>query len=279
MLKDYIRLECECNMDKQEKTNRRQTKKEGNPKAKSSGSATKASAGKKTSAIQAVRLRNGFYRDSYRFLLIILLGLMILTGIMVAMVIYLQTHKPLPKFFAANMQGGLAELVPLSKPKLSDAEVINWAARAAVATWSINYVEYRRQLEETKNTYFTAQGGERFLKTWAQSQNLNFITRNAYIATATFTQAPAITSEGLIRKGKLKGRYAWLVEIPLLISFRNQSGNNTRSNVTVRLTIVRTSILVDNLARKMNLDSLMGIGVDNYVIITPLRIPVNPNAA
>ena len=58
------------------------------------------------SALEIVRLRNNYYRDSYRFLMGSVLALVLLCLLMVMVIFYLYTTQPAPRYFATNVMGG-----------------------------------------------------------------------------------------------------------------------------------------------------------------------------
>ncbi|HRE30926.1 MAG TPA: DotI/IcmL/TraM family protein, partial [Candidatus Berkiella sp.] len=71
---------------------------------------------KYTGALELVVLRNNFYRDNYRRLMLVCLGLICLTGGLIYWGLYERTHKPLPQYFATTYDGKLIPLIPLSEP-------------------------------------------------------------------------------------------------------------------------------------------------------------------
>lgn len=241
----------------------------------------------RANAIELVRLRNNFYQDNYRRLISILLLLIVLIFSLVFWVYYLSTHRPQPRYFATNAAGGLVPLMPLNRPSLSQVQLQNWAARAATSAFTFNYIQLRDQLQDTQNTYFTDTGATQYLQALNNSKDLDAVTQGHFIVTAQPTGAPVILSNGVMTSGPYVNRWAWVVSVPLAISFQSDSLNrNGQRNVNVQLTIVRTSRLVDPEAT--NIDSLQGIGVSQLLVqpvtdtsgaTTPLTPPANTSAA
>lgn len=215
------------------------------------------------SALEIVRLRNNYYRDSYRFLMGAVLALVVLCVLMMVILFYLYTTKPSPRYFATNVVGGLVEIQPLTSPSLSDAALLGWAARAATSAYTMNYAQYQQQLEETKNTYFTDTGGQNFLDAIKASLNLQTVLQGFFVVTAEVVQAPTILQRGIMNTQNGKA-FSWQVNVPIRVQWSSQVRNF--SNVyNVVLTIVRTTPLIDPVARQMNLDSLQGVGVSQFV--------------
>ncbi len=226
----------------------------------------KAAYSARKNAIEIVRLRNNYYRDSYRFLMGAVLALVILCLLMVVILFYLYTTRPAPRYFATNVAGGLIEIQPLTTPSLSDAALLGWSARAATAAFTQNYAQYQQQIEETKNTYFTESGGQNFLDAMKASLNLQTVLQGFFVVTAQVAQAPIILDRGITTTDNGKA-FAWQVKVPIRVQWSSQT--RSFSNMyNVFLTIVRTTPMIDPVARQMNLDSLQGVGVQQFLAQT-----------
>ncbi len=212
----------------------------------------------KKDALEVIRLRNFFYRDSYRRLLLVLLLLLVIIGVLAGLLYYLLTHRPQPKYFATNVDGGLVALVPLNKPSVSTAELLNWSVRAAASAMTLNYVEYRTQIEDTSDTYFTPQGAKQYQQALSVSNDLAAIQQGKYIVTAMATRAPQLLEQGIYQRSPYTNRYAWQVNVPITITFQNEQQKKQRA-LAITLLVVRSSTIVDNKAS--NMDALQGIGV------------------
>ena len=223
----------------------------------------KAAYSARKSAIEIVRLRNNYYRDSYRFLMGAVLALILLCVVMGIALFYLYTTRPAPRYFATNVMGGLIEIQPLTAPTLSDAALLAWSGRAATAAFTLNYAQYQQQLEQTKNTYFTAAGGQNFLDAMKASLNLQTVQQGFFIVTADVTQAPTILQRGLTTT--VAGQaFSWQINVPLRVHW--QSATRDFFNMyNVILTVVRSSPFIDPVARQMNLDSLQGVVIQQLV--------------
>lgn len=222
----------------------------------------------KMTATELVRLRNNFYRDNYRRLVMMAFFLVVLIAILGGTAFWLFTHRPAPHYFATNIQGGLIEIQPLNQPVLSTEELTGWAARAAEAAFTLNYVQYRAQMESATETYFTNTGGEQYQNALKNSNDLSYIQAGKYIITAKPAGAPRILAQGVIPGGQYKGRYAWQVQIPLTVTARNERSIRP-SQLLVDLVIVRSSTMIDQTAR--NIDATRGIGIAELVAAKPGR--------
>jgi len=213
-------------------------------------------------AFELVRLRNFYYRDGYRRLLgiLLMLGLMLVASM--AWVYYLLSHRPAPRYFATNVHGALIPLQPLTTPTLSNQALSNWAARAANAAFSLNYVQYREQIENAKDTYFTESGGQQYQQQLVQSNDLAAVINGNYVVVSQPTAAPTIIKQG-VEQISNRNVYAWHVNMPLVVNFFSPA-QTARRFFDVNLTIIRSSYLVDNNAP--NLDGMKGIGVNQLLV-------------
>lgn len=215
-------------------------------------------------AFELVRLRNFYYRDGYRRLLGIMLVLALMLVASIAWVYYLFSHRPAPRYFVTNIHGGLIPLQSLSSPTISNQSLINWASRAASAAFTVNYVQYREQMENAKDTYFTTFGAQQYQQEFVQSNDLATVINGSYVVVAQPNEAPTIVKQG-VEQVNNQNVYTWHVNLPLLLNFSSTNQTNRRL-FDVKLTIVRSSYLVDNNAP--NLDGMKGIGINQILVRT-----------
>lgn len=200
-------------------------------------------------ALEQVKARNDFYRDSYRK---VMLGLLLAIGVVVVQMIvigYLATHRPAPTYFATNAEGGLIKLIPLDRPNMSTAAIVQWATDAAVSAYTFDFTDYRRQLTHSQMTYFTPEGWTHFLKALQSTNILNTVIKQKLIVNAAVTQAPIIKASGTVH-----GRYTWVIQMPMVVTYQSSETSNSTS-LLVTLTIERMSLL----------DSPRGVGVVGYI--------------
>lgn len=200
-------------------------------------------------ALTVVTLRNRFYKDGQRKMMVILLISMIANFLLALLVSYVVTHPPAPKYFATSINGRITPLFALNEPNQSDSAVLQWSNQAAIAAFTYNFVNYRSELQASSG-FFTADGWTQFLKALEESNNLDAVKAKKLIVSAVATRAPII-----LQKGILNGRYAWRVQMPLLVTYQSASEFSQQSNV-VTLLITRVSTL----------NSPRGIGISQFVV-------------
>jgi intracellular multiplication protein IcmL len=200
-------------------------------------------------ALAAVTLRNNFYRDGQRKMMLILLISVIANLILGAMLVYIIKHPPHPKYFATSINGRITPLFALNEPNQSDSAILQWANQAAIAAFTYNFVNYRSELQASSG-FFTSEGWTQFLEALQESNNLEAVKAKKLIVSAVATRAPII-----LQKGMLNDHYAWRVQMPILVTYQSAS-EFTQQNSVVTMLITRVSTL----------NSPRGIGIAQFVV-------------
>lgn len=208
-------------------------------------------ASKKDSSPQTmtVTMKSNFYKDSYiKILFVLLLSITLNLGL-VSTVLYVVTNPPQPKYFATSINGRITPLTPLSKPNQSDSAVLQWANQAAIAAYTYNFVNYQNELKSASK-YFTRTGWSHFLKELTDSKSLDIVKKKKLIVSSVASRAPII-----LQKGPLAGRYAWRIQIPVLITYQSASEFMKQSTVITML-----------VKRVSTLETSRGIGISQFII-------------
>lgn len=199
-------------------------------------------------ALTVVALRNKFYKDSQRRVILALLLSVIMNAILTMVAVYLYLHVPPPQYFATSINGRITPLVALSEPNQSDSSVLQWANQAAIAAFTYNFVNYRDELRAASG-FFTGEGWQQFINSLEQSNNLDAVKAKKLIVSAVATGAPII-----LQKGLLNGVYAWRIQLPILVTYQSAS-EFSQQNLVVTLLVTRISTL----------NSPKGIGISQFV--------------
>lgn len=185
-------------------------------------------------SLELVRLRNNFYRDNYRRVMKLLLVMSLALVILVLTMAYLFTHRPEPKYFATTQSGRVLELVPLSNPMLSTEALLNWASQVAMGSYTYNFANYRQKIQMQENN-FTSDAWQQFLLQLKQSGNIDAVDQRKINVSAVVSGSPVVVYQGM-----LDGRYAWKVQVPLLVTFVSAS-DHFQKNYMVTMVVVRIS--------------------------------------
>jgi intracellular multiplication protein IcmL len=195
-----------------------------------------------------VVLRNQFYRDGQRKMMLIVLGILIVNCILIGLLGYMLTHPPEPRYFATSINGRITPLVPLNQPNQSDSAILQWANQAAISAFSYNFVNYRSELQAASG-FFTADGWDQFLQALKDSNNLDAVKTKKLVVSAVATSAPVF-----LQKGLLNGRYSWRIQMPMLVTYQSASEFSQQS-LTVTMLVTRVDTL----------NSPRGIGIAQFV--------------
>lgn len=182
--------------------------------------------------LQAIKLRNDFYRDNFRRVVFILLLSVILNIVLIAVLFFISAKPSKVVYFASDNQGKLIKMQPLSQPVLSETALQSWVSRNVPKIYSLDYVHYRTQLNDIRQ-YFTAFGWNNFKRTFQPI--LSKILSEQYVVSAAITDVPYISAHA-----KLNGIYSWRVQVPIKVTFRK--GNTaTTSNDIMQLVVQRVN--------------------------------------
>ena len=200
-------------------------------------------------AIATVLMKNQYQRDRHYFLMRIILVLMIISAVSITMNFYLAVRPPYVRFIAMDKEGRVVPLTPISEPLLGKASVTSWAAEAVTQAFTMDYANYKQELMKSREN-FTPTGWSNFNKALQDSQYLQKVVEQRYLTTAAPTSAPLIEQEGHVN-----GRYAWKMQIPIVVSFQN--GDKTISlNYLVKIVAVREA----------ETDNPRGIGIEQVIV-------------
>ncbi len=207
--------------------------------------------GEKLDALGTVVVRNDFYRDGYRNMLRLAVAqgvaILLLIG---AMYFVIHVHQPEDRYFATTEDGRLVPLVPLNQPNLSTPALTSWVAQASTEVMTFGFNDYRRRLQESSRN-FTRRGWESFTKALQQTRIVETVDANQQVITAVPRGAPIIQSEGVVN-----GRYQWVVQLPLLLTFEAGASSQTHTYI-VSVVVVRVS----------RLESANGVGIEQWIAV------------
>jgi len=203
-----------------------------------------------TGGVELVMLRNNFYRDNFRRLMVLCLLLMAVIAGLMGYIFYQEQNKPRPTYFATTTDGKLIKLIPLNQPNLKTNALLQWATEAGTAAYTYDFVNYRKALQDIRE-YFTKRGYQNYLKALKESTNLEAVKSKKLVVSAVPTGAPVVLKEGVTANNK----YAWQVQFPMLITYQSAS-DTVRQNIVVTMLITRVNTL----------ESEKGVGIASFVV-------------
>lgn len=149
------------------------------------------------------------------------------------------SHQPEQKIIGLTNDMRVITLAPLSDPKLSNAQIVAWATRAVIDTYTFDFVNYRGQLQKAGNEYFTQEGFVAFAKELKSSGVLDRVKEGKYVLSTTVTSTPTIVSQG-----QINGRHAWKIQAPVVVTLQN-SGQRSSEKRLVEIVALRSQELLD----------------------------------
>lgn len=184
-----------------------------------------------------VRKRNNFYRNAFRSMVGALLFMLLITTGLIGFLGYIILQRPKPVYYATSNDGRLIRLTSLSTPALSQAELVQWASRVAVAAYNYDFVNYRTNFNKLRDD-FTASGFNQFTTALRVSGGIEKVLDEKLRVTAVATGAAIIVDQGIVG-----GHYAWKIQVPVLVTYESASGETERRPVIIELIITRVSTL------------------------------------
>ncbi|GGM26043.1 DotI/IcmL/TraM family protein [Pseudomonas asuensis] len=152
-----------------------------------------------------------------------------------------------PEYFASD-NGRIFPMVPLSAPYRKTADVIQFAKDTLNGSFSLDFLNWRQQLEDQRQRY-TRSGFKSFIDAIQAAGLLENVRTKRMNMTVTANTGV------LIKEGIDNGQYVWFVEVPIEIKLAGQTSElpNQRFLAIVRVERIPT------------LDSIEGIGVGQLV--------------
>ena len=193
--------------------------------------------------------RNEYYRDGFRNLLKVALAeAVIIVGLILCFLFYMNVSQPEDRYFATTADGRIMRLVPLDQPNMTTPALMSWVAQAATDVMTFGFHDYQRRLQDASQ-HFTRHGWESFTAALQKSRIIEGIETAQQVVTAAPRSAPVLTQEGVIN-----GRYRWVVELPLMVTYR--AGNQNRTdNMNVQIAIERMP----------SLENPVGVGIEQWI--------------
>jgi intracellular multiplication protein IcmL len=151
------------------------------------------------------------------------------------------------EYFAAD-NGRIFPLVPMSQPYRRAADVIQYAKDTINRSFTIDFLNWRQQLEDTRGRY-TTKGFQSFIQSLQSSGVL------ATVREKRMNMSVAATTGVLTREGVEHGTYVWYVEMPIDVKLAGQSSEQSPQKLLATVRIERIPTL----------DSIEGIGVAQLV--------------
>ena len=145
---------------------------------------------------------------------------------------YVWFHSTTYITVAATPDGRVIPLTRLDEPIMSDSALKNWTVAAVTEAFTMGHHDWRGRLSAVRR-HFTDDGYESFIDGLEESLLLARLRDNRQVASAVATGAAVI-----VDTRKYRGRVAWQIEFPMLLTF--EAGRKRRDQpLTTRVLVTR----------------------------------------
>jgi intracellular multiplication protein IcmL len=183
-------------------------------------------------AVATVLAREAYTRERHYLLIRVILGLLAALVVMSAALLFMATRPPQNHYFATDRDGRIMPLVPIDRPISSQTDLTNWVANSVAAAYTFDFANWRNELGAAQSN-FTRAGWKGFQAALKDSGLLQTVMDSKYVTTAVPKSAPVLLDSGII-----EGRYAWKLQMPLLVTFQS-SEKTVSQDLMVNVIVVR----------------------------------------
>ncbi len=202
-------------------------------------------------ALATVVVRNRFYRDGFRNMMrIAIVEAVIIIALVLTFVSYMYVTQPKDHYFATTADGRIMKLVPLNLPNMSTSALMSWVVQSSTEVMTFGYHDYQRRLQQSSR-HFTRYGWETFTNALQRSRIVESVEALRQVVTAKPRSAPILVQEGVFN-----GKYRWVVDLPLEVSYKAAASGRT-DNLMVRMVIDRV----------MSLENPNGVGIEQWIAV------------
>lgn len=208
--------------------------------------------------LQTIQLKNDFYRDGFRTILIFVGIITAAIVFLVATSIYLYVSKPPPVYFLTDNQWRTKPPVPVTDGTYPDAALLRqWLSNVVQSVLNFSFLNYDDTLKNSRQ-YFTDNG-------WQSFQNFlgQYATKDRVEKTRTFINGVLSAAPSIIRQGPfdVQNRYAWVLDAPVTIHYITPGTNPLSQQVRLNILIVRVPTL----------DNLYGVAIEKITLAPGIK--------
>lgn len=199
---------------------------------------------------EVAHYHDNYYRDGFRTILLSLAMIVGAIGLLIVLSLYFFLHQVLPITFPVYEDWRVQPDVPLERPYLHVADLLQWVSQTLPSLFVIDFINYNTELKNA-TPFFTNTGWSKFLTLTESYLNHDEISKNKVFVQATASGAPVILNQGVI-----EGKYGWWVQMPMDVRYSGVDGNTRNLHLVFQTLVVRVSTL----------DNLDGVAIDNMII-------------
>lgn len=186
-------------------------------------------------AVATDMVRNAASRERHVFYMRMIYALIAVLVLSVSGNVWLAQRGVVYRYFASDPSGRTRELQALDRPIQSSSRVLTWTASAVSQAFTFSFANLDYELNQSRPN-FTGPGWNGFIAALKSKGAIDAVRQNMYVASAVPAKAPVIVDQGLVQ-----GRYAWKIELPIIVTYQSATKEATQTNV-VSLTVVQVPI-------------------------------------
>jgi intracellular multiplication protein IcmL len=199
--------------------------------------------------LEIVRLRNDFYRDGFYKVFALLSMLLLAIILLLSGSAFLFFTKPPPVAFFTDNDLRAFPPVPVSKPYIKQADLIQWVSQILPQAFTFDFINYNDELKQLQ-PYFTPRGWSTLLTQIDIYANASTVQTGRLFVNADANGTPTIPNQGL-----LGDKYGWWIQMPLTIH-KVTAARHDEVAITIQALVIRVPTL----------NNLTGIQIDNIIV-------------
>jgi intracellular multiplication protein IcmL len=182
-------------------------------------------------AVGMILLGQQYSNDRLHYISRIVLGLIIALTLSIVGNIVMWPNPPKYRYVPIDNSGLVLPQIPIWQPNNDDQFIVDWTVDAITRLYSFDFMNYRQQLQDARKN-LTPLGWRTFEAALQESNSFNAILSNNFVLTAVPTGEGKITSQFVNTDTE---RYQWVVEFPMLITYRTAASEVNGKRVEGRI--------------------------------------------
>lgn len=154
--------------------------------------------------------------------------------VLVAEQAYEWSHPTPPRYFFVDGKHAPRPVVALDSPIVDDPELLDWAVKAVLAPYNIDYYNYPVELN-TASHRFTPRGWNTFAQSFIAQGNFEELKRARLLCHAQSQRAAVIHQTSFVA-----GRLAYQIQFPMMQTCENVNQTSSNSLMMTAL-VIRTN--------------------------------------
>lgn len=116
-----------------------------------------------------------------------------------------------------SIKGLPQNAIPLDQPHRSDDDVTRWVITSVSQALTFQDVDYEKEINQAVEQFFTTASAAQYQSFLTDKKIVDVLKGKRYRMNS-FTQGDPV----LVNEGALKGRYRWLYEVPVMVSYMDR---------------------------------------------------------